>query len=54
MPVARSVGLLGAVALDAAFGDPARWHPVAGFGQTAARLERRHVPGRARAPELSM
>ncbi|WP_027006734.1 adenosylcobinamide-phosphate synthase CbiB [Conexibacter woesei] len=37
---ARSVGLLGAVALDAAFGDPARWHPVAGFGQTAARLER--------------
>lgn len=37
---ARSLGLLGAVALDAAFGDPARGHPVAGFGRTAARLER--------------
>lgn len=37
---ARSLGILGAVALDAAFGDPVRWHPVAGFGQTAARVER--------------
>jgi adenosylcobinamide-phosphate synthase len=32
--------LLGAVA-DALFADPARWHPVAGFGYCAAALERR-------------
>ena len=37
----RAVGLaLGAVA-DAIFADPARWHPVAGFGSCAAALERR-------------
>jgi adenosylcobinamide-phosphate synthase len=40
MPAARSAGLLAAAALDAALGDPARWHPVAGFGQAAAALER--------------
>jgi adenosylcobinamide-phosphate synthase len=40
MPLARAVGLLGAVALDAALGDPARFHPVAGFGRTAAAVER--------------
>src|SRR3954471_21779471 len=40
MPAARSAGLLAAVALDAALGDPARLHPVAGFGQLAAALER--------------
>jgi adenosylcobinamide-phosphate synthase len=28
------------VAADAVFADPVRWHPVAGFGQLAARLER--------------
>jgi adenosylcobinamide-phosphate synthase len=32
--------VLGAVA-DAVFVDPARWHPVAGFGTCAAALERR-------------
>ena len=32
--------MLGAVA-DAVFADPARWHPVAGFGSCAAALERR-------------
>jgi hypothetical protein len=32
--------VLGAVA-DAVFADPARWHPVAGFGACAAALERR-------------
>jgi adenosylcobinamide-phosphate synthase len=32
--------VLGAVA-DAIFADPARWHPVAGFGSCAAALERR-------------
>jgi adenosylcobinamide-phosphate synthase len=29
------------VAADAALGDPARWHPVAGFGRFAAACERR-------------
>jgi adenosylcobinamide-phosphate synthase len=48
MPVARSAGLLAAVALDALLGDPARFHPVAGFGQTAAALERwTYRPSRA-------
>jgi len=32
--------VLGVVA-DAVFADPARWHPVAGFGSCAAALERR-------------
>jgi adenosylcobinamide-phosphate synthase len=32
--------VLGAVA-DAVFADPARWHPVAGFGSCATALERR-------------
>jgi adenosylcobinamide-phosphate synthase len=41
MPAARSAGLVTAVALDALLGDPARRHPVAGFGQVAAALERR-------------
>jgi adenosylcobinamide-phosphate synthase len=40
MPLARGAGLLGAVVLDAALGDPARFHPVAGFGLTAAAVER--------------
>jgi adenosylcobinamide-phosphate synthase len=39
MSVARGAGLLAAVALDAALGDPARWHPVAGFGAAAAAVE---------------
>jgi adenosylcobinamide-phosphate synthase len=39
--------MLGAVA-DAVFADPARWHPVAGFGTCAAALERRwYADGRA-------
>jgi adenosylcobinamide-phosphate synthase len=38
---ARSLGLALGVAADAAFGDPARLHPVAGFGQLVSRLERR-------------
>jgi adenosylcobinamide-phosphate synthase len=37
---ARSAGLLAAVALDAMLGDPARWHPVAGFGAAATAVER--------------
>ncbi len=48
MPVARSAGLMAAVALDALLGDPARLHPVAGFGQTAAAVERAtYRPSRA-------
>jgi adenosylcobinamide-phosphate synthase len=35
------VGLLVGVLADAVLGDPARWHPVAGFGACAAALERR-------------
>lgn len=38
--VARAVGLLLGVAADGAFGDPARRHPVAGFGRVAARAEK--------------
>jgi adenosylcobinamide-phosphate synthase len=35
-------------ALDALFGDPRRWHPVAGFGTAANALERRlYAPTRA-------
>ncbi|MFI6587665.1 cobalamin biosynthesis protein [Embleya sp. NPDC050493] len=41
MPVtSRAVGLAAGVLLDAAFGDPRRGHPVAGFGSVAGRLER--------------
>jgi adenosylcobinamide-phosphate synthase len=48
MPPARSVGLLAAVGLDALLGDPARGHPVAGFGQAAAAIERvTYRPSRA-------
>jgi adenosylcobinamide-phosphate synthase len=38
---ADAVGLLAGFALDLAFGDPRRGHPVAGFGRAAAALERR-------------
>jgi adenosylcobinamide-phosphate synthase len=37
----RAAGLVLGVALDTAFGDPTRGHPVAAFGRTAAALERR-------------
>ena len=36
----RAVGLLVGYGLDRVFADPRRWHPVAGFGSTALRLER--------------
>ncbi|WP_255685293.1 cobalamin biosynthesis protein [Pseudonocardia sp. TRM90224] len=42
----RAVGLLVGVAADAVFGDPRRWHPVAGFGTVAAALERRSYADR--------
>uniref|UniRef100_UPI0025F84E87 cobalamin biosynthesis protein n=1 Tax=uncultured Aeromicrobium sp. TaxID=337820 RepID=UPI0025F84E87 len=37
----RAAGLLAGYALDRWFGDPRRFHPVAGFGRAAAALERR-------------
>jgi adenosylcobinamide-phosphate synthase len=36
----RAAGLVAGVALDAVFGDPARWHPVAGYGRTAQWAQR--------------
>ncbi|MBT8225936.1 MAG: cobalamin biosynthesis protein, partial [Dactylosporangium sp.] len=46
--VALAGGLVAGAALDAAFGDPRRLHPVAGFGQAAAAIERRlHSDSRA-------
>jgi len=45
--LADAGGLLAGVVLDSAFGDPRRWHPVAGFGRAAAALERRlYAPNR--------
>src|SRR5438045_3246387 len=45
---ADAVGLAAGVLLDAAFGDPRRWHPVAGFGRLAGAWERRlYAPDRA-------
>ncbi|HEV8570190.1 MAG TPA: cobalamin biosynthesis protein [Actinoplanes sp.] len=38
---ADAVGLVAGYALDAALGDPRRFHPVAGFGRAAGALERR-------------
>lgn len=37
---ATALGLLLGVVTDALLGDPARWHPVAGFGRLADRWER--------------
>ncbi|MCC3333620.1 cobalamin biosynthesis protein [Nocardia abscessus] len=34
-----AIGLLLGFALDRSFGDPRRWHPVAGFGSAVAALE---------------
>jgi len=45
----RALGLALGFAADRLLGDPPRWHPVAGFGQTASLLERRlHADSRAR------
>jgi adenosylcobinamide-phosphate synthase len=45
----RGAALAGGYVADLAFGDPAHWHPVAGFGRLAARLERAvYAPSRAR------
>ncbi len=39
--LSRATGLLLGYAADSLFGDPTRWHPVAGFGALATRLEER-------------
>lgn len=39
--MSRSLGVVLGFAADRAFGDPQRFHPVAGFGQLAGALERR-------------
>jgi adenosylcobinamide-phosphate synthase len=38
--LALGVGLAGGAVADRLLGDPARWHPVAGFGRLAGKLER--------------
>lgn len=46
--VAGAAGLVAGYLLDRALGDPRRWHPVAGYGQFAAAVERRtYAPDRA-------
>lgn len=46
---ARAAGLLLGYAADRIWGDPQKFHPVAGFGQLAAKLERRwYADSRAR------
>jgi adenosylcobinamide-phosphate synthase len=48
LAAANAGGLLAGALLDAALGDPRRWHPVAGFGRAAGALERRlYAPERA-------
>jgi adenosylcobinamide-phosphate synthase len=48
LALANAAGLAAGALLDAALGDPARGHPVAGFGRFAAALERRvYAPDRA-------
>jgi adenosylcobinamide-phosphate synthase len=47
LAAANAAGLVAGALLDRAFGDPRRWHPVAGFGRAAAALERRtYAPDR--------
>ncbi len=50
MTTALAAGI--GIALDAALGEPRRWHPLVGFGAVAARLERRLLasPGLAERP----
>jgi adenosylcobinamide-phosphate synthase len=44
-----AAALAGGYAADVLFGDPRRWHPVAGFGRLALALERRaYAPTRRR------
>jgi adenosylcobinamide-phosphate synthase len=44
---ADAAGLVAGYVLDAVVGDPRRWHPVAGFGTVAGKLERKvYAPDR--------
>ncbi len=46
---AGAAGLIAGYALDELFGDPRRFHPVAGYGRTAAALEKTlYAPTRPR------
>lgn len=47
--VSTAAGLLAGFALDRLFGDPQRWHPVAGFGMLAASVETTTYADRRRA-----
>jgi adenosylcobinamide-phosphate synthase len=49
---ADAAGLVAGYVLDAIAGDPARWHPVAGFGTLAGKLEGRLYAPRRRAGAL--
>src|SRR5882672_4241229 len=42
LAAAHAGGLVAGMLLDAALGDPRRFHPVAGFGRAAAALEHRY------------
>jgi adenosylcobinamide-phosphate synthase len=45
---AHAIGLVVGLAFDAAFGDPRRWHPVAGYGRLASAIEHRmYAPTRS-------
>jgi adenosylcobinamide-phosphate synthase len=47
LAAANAAGLVAGALLDKAFGDPRRWHPVAGYGRAATALERRlYAPDR--------
>jgi adenosylcobinamide-phosphate synthase len=47
--------LIGGYAADLAIGDPVRWHPVAGFGRLAARVERTvYAPSRLRGAAFAL
>ncbi len=49
MRTARCVGLIAGFTADRLIGDPRRWHPVAGFGSAAQRVEdRMYSDSRAR------
>src|SRR2546430_6880248 len=41
LAVANAGGMVGGALLDAALGDPRRFHPTAGYGRDAGALERR-------------
>jgi len=49
------MALIGGYAADLAIGDPIRWHPVAGFGRVAARVDRAvYAPSRAQGAAFAL